>query len=52
MKKVKQIVKQNVNTGKSWRERMGVEPTRDATTPLNGFEVRKAHRNLSAPPLC
>ncbi len=40
MKKVKQ---------KSWRGRMGVEPTRDSLMPPNGFEVREAHRDSTAP---
>ncbi len=28
---------------------MGVEPTEDIKMPPNGFEVREAHRDLSAP---
>ena len=34
---------------KSWRGRMGVEPTRDSLMPPNGFEVREAHRDSTAP---
>ena len=45
VKKVKQIVKQ-----KTWRGRMGVEPTGDSLMPPNGFEVRGAHRDPAAPP--
>ena len=28
---------------------MGVEPTRDSLMPPNGFEVREAHRDSTAP---
>ncbi len=43
---VKQSTKQH---GCSWRGRMGVEPTRDSLMPPNGFEVREAHRDSTAP---
>jgi hypothetical protein len=31
---------------------MGVEPTKGIPMPLNGVEVRGAHRDSSAPVLC
>ena len=54
---VKQSVKQLVGgrdytyqpLNRGWRERMGVEPTRDILVSPNGFEVREAHRDSSAP---
>ena len=32
-----------------WRERVGVEPTSAGLPPDNGFEVREAHQDPSAP---
>ena len=44
MKKVKQFVKQ-ISGGGAWES----NPPETLTTPPDGFEVREAHRDLSAP---
>ena len=39
-------------SAESWRERMGVEPTKESfAPPLNGFEDRGAHQDSITPQL-